>query len=230
MIASLAGGCVAAVWRRTPMLVGRVPAQMAGVFAGLAAAAGYALLAGWGIPAQRTVLMLAVVAAAWLARARIGLGAALALAAAVVCLVDPWAVLAAGFWLSFGAVAAIVWVVHGRVDDRAVPGWRRALAAATRVQIAVTLALMPATVVLFHQLSLVSPVANAVAIPVVSWIVTPLALVAGALATLPPAFGCHRQRLARRGPRGVRGAGRCGWRGSRRCPVRHGRWRHRRGP
>ena len=68
------------------------------------------------------------------------------------------------------------------------PGWRRALAAATRVQIAVTLALMPATVVLFHQLSLVSPVANAVAIPVVSWIVTPLALVAGALATLPPAF------------------------------------------
>ena len=52
--------------------------------------------------------MLAVVAAAWLVRARIGLGAALALAAAVVCLVDPWAVLAAGFWLSFGAVAAIV--------------------------------------------------------------------------------------------------------------------------
>ena len=83
---------------------------MAGVFAGLAAAVGYALLAGWGIPAQRTVLMLAVVAGAWLARARVGIGASLALAAAVVCLVDPWAVLAAGFWLSFGAVAAIVWV------------------------------------------------------------------------------------------------------------------------
>ncbi len=189
MIASLAGWCVASVWRRTPALVGRVPAQMAGVVAGLAAAVGYALLAGWGIPAQRTVLMLAVVAGAWLAHARIGIGASLGLAAAVVCVVDPWAVLAAGFWLSFGAVAAIVWVVHGRVENRAVPAWRRALAAGARVQVAVTLALMPATVVLFHQLSLVSPIANAVAIPVVSWIVTPLALVAGALASLPPAFG-----------------------------------------
>lgn len=195
MIASLAGWCVASVWRRTPALVGRAPAQMAGVFAGLAAAVGYALLAGWGIPAQRTVLMLAVVTVAWLARARVGLGAALALAAAVVCVVDPWAVLAAGFWLSFGAVAVIAWVVHGRVADRAVPAWRRALAAAAHVQIAVTLALMPATVVLFHQLSLVSPIANAVAIPVVSWVVTPLSLIAGALATLPAAFGAIASAL-----------------------------------
>ena len=195
MIASLAGWCVASVWRRTPALVARAPAQMAGVFAGLAAAVGYALLAGWGIPAQRTVLMLAVVALAWFARARIGLGAALALAAAVVCVVDPWAVLAAGFWLSFGAVTAIVWVVHGRVEERAVSAWRRALVAGVRVQVAVTLALMPATVVLFHQLSLVSPIANAVAIPVVSWIVTPLALVAGAFAVLPGVFSASADAL-----------------------------------
>ena len=195
MIASLAGWAVAAVWRRTPALVALAPAQAAGVFTGLAAAAAYALLAGWGIPAQRTVLMLAVVAAAWLARARIDLGASLALAAAVVCLVDPWAVLAAGFWLSFGAVASIVWVVHGRIGRRGVPAWRQALSAGSRVQLAVTLALMPATVVLFHQLSLVSPIANAIAIPVVSWIVTPLALVAGALAPLPGLFAALAEAL-----------------------------------
>ncbi|HEX5639295.1 MAG TPA: DNA internalization-related competence protein ComEC/Rec2 [Burkholderiaceae bacterium] len=195
MIAGLAGWMVASVWRRTPLLVARAPVQTAGVSAGLAAAAGYALLAGWGVPAQRTVLMLAVVAVAWLARARVGLGHSLALAAAVVCLVDPWAVLAAGFWLSFGAVAAIVWVVHGRIDRDAVPVWLRALAAGTRVQIAVTLALMPATVVVFHQLSLISPLANAVAIPLVSWIVTPLALVGGALATLPGAFALTADAL-----------------------------------
>ncbi len=53
------------------------------------------------------------------------------------------------------------------------------------MQIAVTLALVPATVLLFHQLSIVSPLANAVAIPIVSWAVTPLALIGAALATLP---------------------------------------------
>ena len=53
------------------------------------------------------------------------------------------------------------------------------------MQIAVTLALVPATVLLFHQLSIVSPLANAVAIPVVSWGVTPLALLGAALAMLP---------------------------------------------
>ena len=184
MIAALAGWIVAALWRRTPALLARAPVQTAGIMGGLAAAVAYALLAGWGIPAQRTVLMLLVVALAWLVRARIGLGASLALAAAVVCLVDPWAVLAAGFWLSFGAVAAIVWVVQGRVARTDWPSWRRALMAGIRVQLAVTVALLPATVLLFHQVSLISPLANAIAIPVVSWLVTPLALVAGALAAL----------------------------------------------
>jgi competence protein ComEC len=56
---------------------------------------------------------------------------------------------------------------------------------AARVQIAVTLALVPASIVLFHQLSVVSPLANAIAIPIVSWAVTPLALIGAALATLP---------------------------------------------
>jgi competence protein ComEC len=185
MIAGLAALVVGAVWRRVPALVRRAPAQTIAVIAGLVAACGYALLSGWGVPAQRTVLMLAVVAVAWLAQSRIGQATALALAAAVVCLVDPWAVLSAGFWLSFGAVAAIVWVMQGRWRDPQRPLWRSILVAAIRVQIAVTLALIPATVLLFHQLSLVSPIANALAIPVVSWIVTPLALFGAVLALLP---------------------------------------------
>jgi competence protein ComEC len=147
----------------------------------------YALLAGWGVPAQRTVVMLAMVGVGWLLHSRITAGASLALAAALVCLLDPWAVLAPGFWLSFGAVAAIVWVVQGRplagADRR--PTWRHLLLAAARVQIAVTLALIPVTVLLFHQLSIVSPFANAVAIPVVSWVVTPLALIGAAFAAMP---------------------------------------------
>ena len=185
MIASLVGLSVAAIWRRLPVLLSCAAAQTAAVIAGLLAAFLYALLAGWGVPAQRTVVMLATVGVAWLFSSRIGAATSLALAAALVCLIDPWAVLAPGFWLSFGAVAAIVWVVQGRPQHSAASGLRPVLHAAARVQIAVTLALIPATVLLFHQLSIVSPLANAVAIPVVSWAVTPLALLGAALATLP---------------------------------------------
>jgi competence protein ComEC len=185
MIASLAGLLVGALWRRSPALLAWTAAQTAAVLAGLTAAFLYALLAGWGVPAQRTVVMLATVSIAWLSASRIGAATSLALAAVLVCLIDPWAVLAPGFWLSFGAVAAIVWVVQGRPLQAAFATWRQVLHAATRVQVAVTLALIPATVLLFHQLSLVSPLANAAAIPIVSWVVTPLALLGAALAVLP---------------------------------------------
>ncbi len=185
MIASLAGLTVGALWRRSPALLTHAAAQTAAVLAGLTAAFLYALLAGWGVPAQRTVVMLATVGVAWLFSSRVGAATSLALAAAVVCVIDPWAVLAPGFWLSFGAVAAIVWVVQGRSLRSASPRWRSVLNAAVRVQIAVTLALIPATVLLFHQLSIVSPLANAVAIPVVSWAVTPLALIGAAFAVFP---------------------------------------------
>ncbi len=194
MIASLVGLVVGALWRRSPILLAHSAAQTAAVLAGLIAAFLYALMAGWGVPAQRTVLMVATVGIAWLLNSRIGVATSLALAAALVCLLDPWAVLAAGFWLSFGAVAAIVWVVQGRpAAAGAKQGQLRAasstgrnvLRVAARVQVAVTLALIPATVLLFHQLSIVSPLVNAIAIPVVSWAVTPLALIGAALTMLP---------------------------------------------
>ena len=185
MIAALVGAVVGAVWRRTPRLLRRAPAQTAAIVAAVIAAGLYALLAGWGIPAQRTVLMLGAVAAAWLWRSRVTPVGALALAACAVCVADPWAVTAAGFWLSFGAVAAIVWVVQGRPPQPAHAVSMGALRTAARVQVAVTLALVPATVLLFQQVSLVAPLANAIAIPIVSWVVTPLALLGASVAALP---------------------------------------------
>jgi len=84
---------------------------------------------------------------------------------------DPWAVLAPGFWLSFGAVAVIMYVSLGRIGrEHWLLNW-------TRVQVAVTLALIPPLLAIFQQISIVSPLANAVAIPVVSLVVVPLALI-----------------------------------------------------
>ncbi len=183
MIAGLAAACASALWRRSRRLLALAPAQSAAALAAMLAALAYCLLAGWGVPAQRTFFMLATVAVALLARLSTRPFTTLALAAAVVCALDPWAAIAPGFWLSFGAVAAIFHVVTGR--PAAERGWRAQLRAAARVQVAVTLALVPLTIALFQQVSIVSPLANAVAIPLVSLVVTPLALVAGSFVLVP---------------------------------------------
>jgi competence protein ComEC len=101
-----------------------------------------------------------------------------------VVLLDPWAVLWPGFWLSFGAVAVILFAGHGRIGPPP-SGPRGALLLAGRTQWAVTAGLVPLTLLLFGQVSVVSPLANAVAIPLVSFVVTPLAL-AGSLTPGPP--------------------------------------------
>ena len=182
MIAGLAALAVGALWRRSPRLLTAGPAQTAAAVAGMAAALAYCLLAGWGVPAQRTFFMLTVVAVALLLRMPMAPSITLALAAAVVTLIDPWASAAPGFWLSFGAVAAILLAMRGQ---RAPDGWRARLWAAAQVQLAVTVALVPLTIALFQQVSIVSPLANAVAIPVVSLAVTPLALLGGLFVLLP---------------------------------------------
>jgi competence protein ComEC len=170
MIAALAGWLLAFGWRRWPRAAERMPARQAGLLAAVLAAAAYTVLAGFQVPAQRTLFMLSVLALAYWGRREPRPFSALVWALFVVLLIDPWAVLSAGFWLSFGAMAVILWVTFGRValPDK-LRGW-------VTVQAALTLALAPALLLLFQQVSLISPLANAIAIPVVSWLVTPLAL------------------------------------------------------
>lgn len=171
MVASLVFALVYGLWRRSAFLSLRLPARRAAVAAGLIAACGYALLSGFAIPAQRAFYMLAVVAIAlWRAR-QMPVSDVLAWALFVVVLLDPWSVIAPGFWLSFGAIAVIMLVTAGRSSIGGLAGW-------VRVQWAITLGLIPLLLALFQQVSLVSPLANAVAIPVVSLAVVPLTLLA----------------------------------------------------
>ncbi|MCD2516559.1 DNA internalization-related competence protein ComEC/Rec2 [Massilia sp. G4R7] len=187
MVAGLGAWLMSFLWRRSFFIQGvvlplRLPAQKAAAVTGAAVALLYVLLAGFGVPAQRTFYMLAVVALALCSGRLVTLSQVLCLALGVVILLDPWAVLAPGFWLSFGAVGVILYANMGRV--RKETGWRRSFAMAARTQYAVTIGLVPLTMCLFSQVSLISPLANAVAIPVISLLVTPLALV-GALLPAP---------------------------------------------
>ena len=175
MVASLIYWLAFRLWARMPALALRLPAQRAAAFAGALAALGYALIAGFSVPTQRTFYMLAAIAMAlWVGRGISG-SRILAWALLAVVLIDPWAVLAAGFWLSFGAVAMIFFVTANRT------GVASALSGAVKTQVAVTLGLLPMTLALFQEVSVISPIANAFAIPLVSLVVVPITLF-GALA------------------------------------------------
>lgn len=183
LIASLLGLLVNRLWRRHGRLCLIWPAQRAAILSGWLAALGYALLAGGGIPAQRTCWMLTVAALAMLSGRRVGVGRILLLALAGVLIPDPWAVLAPGFWLSFAAVAALVWI--GQQGGGKVAGWRGWLREFGRTQWAATLATLPILLWVFQQFPLVSPLANLVAIPLVSFVITPLALLGALFIWIP---------------------------------------------
>lgn len=147
----------------------------------LGAAFGYALLAGLSVPTQRTLIMLA----AWLlARSLSRASPAFApfwLALIAVLLLDPFAPLGAGFWLSFAAMGAIIVATEPRIVRR------RLLHGMATVQGAVTAMLAPFSVAWFGSLSIIGVLVNVVAIPAVSWVFVPTILVAVIAMPLWPA-------------------------------------------
>jgi competence protein ComEC len=172
LVSGLAAWLVGAGWRRVPPAALRLPARKAAAATAIVAALGYTLLSGFAVPAQRTFWMVAVVAAALWSGRIASPGRTLATALAAVVLADPWAPLAPGLWLSFGAVALMFYAAAGW------SGPQSRLAQWGRMQWAITIGLAPAALLLFGQVSVAGPLANAIAIPLVSVVVTPLALVA----------------------------------------------------
>ena len=186
MFAWATGLLVAAWWRRSSRALLRVPLPSAMRWGGLAAAVGYALLSGWGVPAQRTVWMLAAVTGLQALGLAWPWTLVLLAAACVVSLIDPWALLQPGFWLSFGAVGLLMASRPAHAPGMAVPRssalsgamarFVRVLRGGLRTQVVATLGLTPLSLVFFQQVSLVGLLANLLAIPVVTLLITPLAL------------------------------------------------------
>jgi competence protein ComEC len=122
MVAALFAAVIGWLWRRGESLMLLVPAQKAAIAAGWLAAFVYALIAGFSVPTQRTLYMLTVVALALWSGRNLGASRSLLLALLPVLLLDPWAVLAPGFWLSFAAVGLLFFVGTARVG--VARGWR----------------------------------------------------------------------------------------------------------
>ena len=172
LVAGMLFALVWALWIRVPALALRWPAPRAAALAALLGAGGYTLLSGLSVPAQRSFLMVLVAMLALLVRRPALPSRILALALLVVLLVDPGAPLLAGFWLSFGAVASILYLVSGRSHGHGL------FVQTLWLQLGITLALLPPTLLFFQQIPLLSPLANLIAIPWIGCTVLPLDLLA----------------------------------------------------
>lgn len=169
MVAWLVGTLIQSAWRRIPRASQQVSVLRMGGLAGWLAAAGYVLLAGADVPAQRTLLMLGVIVLMrWLPGRFSGLQIWLT-ALAVVLLFDPLAVHAVGLWLSFVAVGLLMAAGMPLGEEG---GWRAAL----RAQWLATWGLMPLSLAIFSRVSWVSLPVNLLAIPLVTFAVVPLAM------------------------------------------------------
>lgn len=170
------------VWPRWQRGVHALPAPTAARVLAVAVSALYAVVAGWGVPAQRTVLMMAVMALLHAGGRRWPWPLVWVSAAACITVLDPWALWQPGFWLSFVAVAILMSSGRdeGVLPASEAPSWRARVQEAAsemmRTQWRVTVALAPLALVCFQEVSLVGVLANLVAIPVFTLGITPLAL------------------------------------------------------
>lgn len=161
-------------WKGWPRVTLRIPGPLLEAPVAMACAFGYGMLAGMGVATIRTLLMIAIAMLARYARRGSSVAQALALAATVIVIQNPLAVLSAGFWLSFFGVAVLLSITRPTGEARAL--WREM----PRLQLVLSLALLPMTVWFFGQGSLIGPIANLIAVPWVSFLVVP-PTVAGSL-------------------------------------------------
>ncbi len=166
-------------WSLSARLVLAAPAPRAAAVVAFLGAFGYSGLAGFAVSTQRALIMLAVVLGAIFWGRIVRPAAGLLLALVGVLLLDPGAVLSYGFWLSFGAVAVLLYSLGRRLPDARV--WSRW----GRAQWAVAVGLLPMLLLLFGRASLVAPLVNLLAVPLFSLILLPGVLTATMASLLP---------------------------------------------
>lgn len=181
LIAIVAGWLSLQLLRMVPGLGLLVPLHKPALLVGLLVALGYSLVAGFSIPTQRTLVMLAVIGMVSWFQWRLPALHVLGLAMLMVLLGWPLAVHAVGFWLSFGAVALLMLVGQSQAH---LSQWHQAV----RMQLALSVLLLPLTLWFFERASWVSPFANLLAVPVVTFIVVPLGLLGLVVWPLSPAW------------------------------------------
>lgn len=180
------------VWLRLPAPLASYDLEVA-AGASVLATFYYAALTGFAVPAQRSLVMIAVALAVLVARRAVSPMQLLAATLLAVLVFDPFAPLAASFWLSFVAVAVLLALAVPRPLMSGAHGLiargRDGAFAFVRLQWWIGLALVPMTVAYFGEISAVGPLVNLVAIPLFNLVLVPftvLATIGLSLDTLAP--------------------------------------------
>ena len=158
------------IWVLFPGLNERVPLRLAGAITGVVFATAYALLAGFTLPTQRALLMVVIALFGLVSRKHYHASSILAAALLAVLLLDPLAPMSASFWLSFLAVSLILIFIKRQMEQ---PRFQL-----ISLQLVLSLAMLPLTLLFFNSASLIAPLANLIAIPWVSMIIVPVSLLA----------------------------------------------------
>jgi competence protein ComEC len=138
----------------------------------------YATISGFAIPARRATSMLLLLGLVTLSRRELRAMTVLAIAAAMLALLDPLSTMAPGYKLSFAAVAILIWYASRRRHELSIASARPAymLAELVSMQIALFAGLMPLTVLIFDRVALLAPLINLLAVPLFSFVTVPAAL------------------------------------------------------
>ncbi|EDN71312.1 DNA internalization-related competence protein ComEC/Rec2 [Beggiatoa sp. PS] len=182
-------------WRYAGKATLWLPAPRFAALFSLSAAFCYALLAGFSLPTQRALIMIAIAISGIVFARTIAISHILALALLAVLLWAPLSVMSAGFWLSFSSVAVIVYFLSGRrVSTNSLLSQKGI--ATGKVHWAATLGLFPIILMISGYISFSSLPANAIAIPWVSFVVVPLTLLGTAIISFLPTEGSLLLRVA----------------------------------
>jgi competence protein ComEC len=176
------------LWHLFPGLGLVLPRQSAAAALSLIPALVYAGLAGFAVPTQRALIMLCVFSLGLLLRRKFNPWFGYSLALLLVLLVDVRAVMAVGFWFSFAAVAVIFVLLQRRSFSK----WGFFFA----LQAVIFVGLLPFTAQFFANAAVISPLANLLAVPVVSFVIVPLVLLAILLIGLDAPFAMAVLQLA----------------------------------
>lgn len=185
-IGLIAGLCYVIVHLVSRWVGASSPQQIAAVFS-MFSAIGYSALAGFSIPTQRALVMLSIIMMAIVWQRKVLASHVFSLAVLSVLLLDPLAIMSVGFWLSFVAVSFILY----RHLDTGAGSKKGYIYSLFQINAVTAIALSPLLLYFFQQFSIISPLANFIVIPLISFMVVPGCLLAVFFLNISPSIAAQ---------------------------------------